>query len=225
MFGNSVAGLIPKVALAVEHNFRAVFVIGVSPFADRDLFDAAGEHEIDRKFKIAIHESPKDAAIEGIQGLVHATCTLPSTGENSERAWSYLSSVLLKQWSLPPLGPKTLVIHLRGGDVYWGKRDLPNHGQPPLSFYMAVIESEAWDDVLVVHQGDVPHLASIVGFCSARGVSISKQAPESQRRHTDTPWSNHTCRWTWFLSSCDCWAFPKPGQGLLFRKRIWTRSA
>ena len=176
MFGNSVAGLIPKVALAVENNFRAVFVIGESPFADRDLFDAAGEHEIDRKFKIAIHESPKDAAIEGIQGLIHATCTLPSSGENSERAWSCLSSVLLKQWSLPPLGPKTLVIHLRGGDVYWGKRDLPNHGQPPLSFYMAVIESEAWDDVLVVHQGDVPHLASIVGFCSARGVSISKQA-------------------------------------------------
>ena len=176
MFGNSVAGLMPKVALAIEHNFRAVFAIGESPFAARDLFDAEGEHETDRKFKIAIHESPKDAATKGIQGLVHATCTLPSSGENSERAWSNLSSVLLKRWSLLPLGPKTLVIHLRGGDVYWGKRDLPNHGPPPLSFYTAIIESEAWDDVLVVHQGDVPHLASIIDFCSARGVAISTQA-------------------------------------------------
>jgi hypothetical protein len=176
MFGNSVAGLIPKVALAVERNFRAVFVIGESPFTDRDLFDAEGEHEIDRTFRIAIHNSPKDASIKEIQGLVHATCTLPSSGENCERAWSYLSPVLLKRWSLRSLGPKTLVIHLRGGDVYWGKRDLPNHGQPPLSFYTAVIESEAWDDVLVVHQGDVPHLDSIVDFCSARGVAISKQS-------------------------------------------------
>ena len=176
MFGNSVAALIPKVALAVEHGFEAVFVLGKSPFTARDLFNAEGEHEVGEKLRICIHRSPGDASVKGVHGLIHATRTIQSNAANSEKSWSYLSSALLKNWTLFPHGPKHLVIHLRGGDVFWGKRDLPNHGQPPLSFYTAVIESEAWEHVLVVHQGDVPHLEPIVDFCSARGVIATTQS-------------------------------------------------
>lgn len=173
MFGNSVAGLIPIIGLALESNFKTVFVLGESPFTDPELFDASGTHDFDGEIRIEIHESPELVSTGNTHGLVHATTRTTTSPKNAERAWQILSAALLGAWDLKPLGPEVLAIHLRGGDVFRGTRDLPNHGQPPASFFTAVIESSGLKEVVVVHQGDVPQLEPIRDFCQAKSINIS----------------------------------------------------
>lgn len=51
----------------------------------------------------------------------------------------------------PPLGNDTLVVHIRGGDVFTSKP--PRHyGQPPFAFYQRIIESRNWAEVVIVHE-------------------------------------------------------------------------
>lgn len=55
----------------------------------------------------------------------------------------------------PDFGSEDLVVHLRGGDVY---SDDPPHdyGQPPLGFYLAILDTHEWASVTVIHEDDNP---------------------------------------------------------------------
>jgi len=172
LFGNSVAGLIPKVAAAVENRFGKVLVLGASPFTDEDLFGASGEHNLAPNMTISIHENPKDASAAELIGLVHIVRNFAVTPESSEAAWSYLASALLSGWNIKATPRDVAVVHLRGGDVYYGTRNLPNHGQPPVSFYTAVIRALAIKKVLIVHQGDIPLLPTLVSSVENLGASV-----------------------------------------------------
>ncbi len=176
MFGNSVAGLIPKMAMATELGYRKVFVLGVGPFVDPRLFDAGGEHRLDDGFTIAVHESASQAGASGLVGLVHALGSVPVSPKSSLLAWSRLSSVLIGDWEVSKIPAHKLVIHLRGGEVYGGKREQPNHGQPPLSYYTAVIKAQRCKEVLIVHQAGIPFLEELLDWCSQNKISAQTQS-------------------------------------------------
>lgn len=176
MFGNSVAGLIPKIAMATEFGYRKVFVLGVGPFLDPRLFDAEGEHQPDDGFTIAVHESASQADGSGLMGLVHSLGTVPVSPKSSLLAWSRLSSVLIGDWKVSRIPAHTLVIHLRGGEVYGGQREQPNHGQPPLSYYTAVIKAQRCKEVLIVHQSGIPFLEELLDWCSQNKIIAHTQS-------------------------------------------------
>lgn len=74
-----------------------------------------------------------------------------SEGEAASELQHHLSFPLKDQ----DFGPGDLVIHLRGGDVY---SDDPPHdyGQPPLGFYLAILDAKQWNSVTVIHEDDNP---------------------------------------------------------------------
>lgn len=68
---------------------------------------------------------------------------------------------------------KTLTIHLRSGDIF-GEKPHPGYGQPPLSFYQAVIEAYDWESILIVTEDDSnPCLESILDLAALRGLGCS----------------------------------------------------
>ncbi|CAN0389040.1 unnamed protein product [Ascophyllum nodosum] len=46
-----------------------------------------------------------------------------------------------------PTDPKSLVIHVRSGDIFRSRRASGVYGQPPLSYYTALLNSREWDRV------------------------------------------------------------------------------
>ena len=176
MFGNSVAGVMPNIALAVEKGFAGIFVSGGSPFTSARLFNASGEHQVDADFFVSIHESLRQAKIRNIRGLVHPTQPIRVSDETAQASWAYLSRAITPKMSITRSSPEVPVIHLRGGDVYFGRRHLPNHGQPPVSYYIAVLRSLCAKKVLVVHQGEIPMLTALTNRCNELGISVATQS-------------------------------------------------
>ena len=53
-----------------------------------------------------------------------------------------------------PLEEDHLVIHLRAGDIFSGGNVHPNYGQPPLAFYLRVLEEGPWRRVTMMAQDE-----------------------------------------------------------------------
>lgn len=69
--------------------------------------------------------------------------------------------------NLEPLNPReqTLVIHVRSGDIF-SKLPHSDYGQPPLSFYITVLQSRSWQGVRVVAEDDLnPVVGRIRDWC------------------------------------------------------------
>lgn len=71
--------------------------------------------------------------------------------------------------NVEPLNPReeTLVIHVRSGDIF---STLPHsdYGQPPLSFYITILQSRFWQGVRIVAEDDVnPVVGRIQEWCEA----------------------------------------------------------
>lgn len=54
---------------------------------------------------------------------------------------------------LIPLAEDHLVIHIRSGDVFV-EIPMSGYGQPPLAFYLKIIESESWELITIVAEDD-----------------------------------------------------------------------
>lgn len=69
--------------------------------------------------------------------------------------------------------PNSLTIHLRSGDIF---REEPHlaYGQPPLSFYAAVIEAHDWKSILIVSEDTSnPCLEGIIDLAVEHGLPYS----------------------------------------------------
>lgn len=93
--------------------------------------------------------------------------------EKAEVAWLHLRSRLKISVPKKSTGPKILTIHVRGGDVF-GPRTPSSYGQPPLSFYALVIDSQEWEKVTVVHQDmSNPTLQGILDHCASSEIPVA----------------------------------------------------
>ena len=65
-----------------------------------------------------------------------------------------------------------LTIHLRSGDVY-GENPHPGYGQPPLSFYEAVIRHDSWSEIrLVSEDQESPLWEALLTACREREIPL-----------------------------------------------------
>jgi hypothetical protein len=65
-----------------------------------------------------------------------------------------------------------LTIHLRGGDVF-GPDPHRDYGQPPLAFYLKVLESHSWKGVILVTEDDSnPCQDGIEDWCKTRSTPV-----------------------------------------------------
>lgn len=92
------------------------------------------------------------------------------------QVWEDLHNIVIPQATFPTLAPDHLVIHLRGGDVF-GPRKPASYGQPPLSFYTLILESEEWSAVTIVHEDSVnPVLPGILEAAAQRKIPVFQQS-------------------------------------------------
>jgi hypothetical protein len=177
MFGNSMAAFMPVVARAMSHKIDHVVVHHESVLSSPDEFGKRGVFRFTGGTQIWLDVAPifpqnPIFALLGDKALTASTDTDLGT-----LAWSEISGLLLGPDERSCEADGTLVIHLRGGDVYRGSRHLLNHGQPPLSYYELVLDHQVWTDVVIVHQGtDMPVLAPLLSACEVRGLPVRTQS-------------------------------------------------
>lgn len=79
-----------------------------------------------------------------------------------------------------------LTIHLRGGDIF-GVNPHRDYGQPPLSFYLALIKSEHWKKIILVSEDDHnPCFREIKSWCEASGMPLRREGHDSLTRAIET---------------------------------------
>lgn len=72
-----------------------------------------------------------------------------------------------------------LTIHLRGGDIF-GRDPHRDYGQPPLSFFLKVLESQSWKSITLVTEDDCnPCIEGILRWCEERQVPFTLTGQES----------------------------------------------
>ena len=177
MFGNSMAAFMPVVARALHHALGHVVVHHESVLSSADEFGKRGVHELRAGTRMWLDSSPSSQGNPIFALLGDKTLTAPIDSALGSITWSEVSNLLLEPGQQTCERPGTLVIHLRGGDVYGGTRHLLNHGQPPLSYYEVVLDHQSWTDVLIVHQGtEMPVLEPLLTACDKRGLPVKTQS-------------------------------------------------
>lgn len=88
-----------------------------------------------------------------VAGRLFYTSAFQALGERMpyEEAFSMLRESGPLDSDLTPLDLSHLVIHIRGGDAFTAN---PNsrYGQPPLAYYVLIVDSQTWSEVTVVSE-------------------------------------------------------------------------
>lgn len=75
-----------------------------------------------------------------------------------------------------PIEDNVLVVHFRAGDVF-SRPNLLNYGQPPLTFYIRIIQSEGFTAVIAVAEDELnPCLNSLRSYCKSHGIKFQFQS-------------------------------------------------
>jgi len=177
MFGNAMAAFMPVVARAISCQIAHVVVHHESVLSSPDEFGKRGRFDLESGVTLWLDSAPtrRNNRISALLG--DKALTAAPDAETGSRAWSEVSNILLGAAPLRCTTESTLVIHLRGGDVYGGNRHLLNHGQPPLAYYEMILDKEPWDGVVVVHQGTkMPVFEPLLLACQRRKIPVETQS-------------------------------------------------
>ncbi len=90
----------------------------------------------------------------------------------------YLRPLLTRDVSVadPRVREEDLVLHFRAGDVFTGSKPHPAYGQPPVSFYLAVVEREKPARVwLVFEDRSNPCVDAVEAALRERGIEVMLQ--------------------------------------------------
>jgi len=169
-FGNSVIQLRNALQLAEFLDVKIIEFGQPHPF-----FTAArvGPYEF-----VHVDRPPDRATIEGSFFFVDAF-RLRVDGTGRARLFTdYIRPLLTLDVSVadPRVHEEDLVLHFRAGDVFTGSDLHPAYGQPPLSFYLAVVEREkpvrAW---LVFEDRGNPCIDAVEAALRERGIEVMLQ--------------------------------------------------
>ena len=177
MFGNTMAAFMPVIARAISFDIGHVVVHHESVLSSPDEFGKRGRFVLESGISLWLDSAPARRKNQISALLGDKTLTAAVDRETGSRAWSDVANILLGE--APPLctAEATLVIHLRGGDVYGGNRHLLNHGQPPLAYYELILDEGPWDRVIVVHQGtQMPVFEPLLLACKRRKIPVETQS-------------------------------------------------
>lgn len=169
-FGNAIREIVGAYAKARSLSLGNLVIIGPSGFKKGGNLAHPGIRSSTDKISVWIGEK-KDHGSQTLNMLISwKRGCFPVTPGSGNPAWSAAPGLLGLAGPYETLGKNTLVIHLRGGDVF-GVRDAPEYGQPPLGFYMKVLAHRAWERVIVVHEDDRnPVLQGLIEHCQNEAI-------------------------------------------------------
>ena len=174
-FGNAALVLVPALARAFDAKFGALILHGDSVISAREEFDRRGVFHTGSDLNLWFGVEPQKSQNTIVALVTPGSLTQSISQSAGELAWAEIFNVLFNDHEEKATAEDSLVIHLRGGDVY-GTRLLPNHGQPPLSYYTKILKSAQWSSVHVVFQAPyVPVLDGIRQHCADHRLPYSQQ--------------------------------------------------
>ena len=172
-FGNALKEIVLAIGVAERSGVGNVFFAGDNVFATHSDLPHPGIHETGHGVKVWI-DTPVSRKHDRFETLITwSRMKVSISGKVADQAWESARKSLGLDSSETPFDSETLVVHLRGGDVF-SERNVSNYGQPPLAFYLAVLRHRKWKSVVIVHQDlKNPVLEGLVAACEARNISYT----------------------------------------------------
>lgn len=179
-FGNAMADFIPALARALQLGIGHVIIHGDSVIGAPDGLMPTEVYPMGPRLQLWAGREPR-ARENGVVHLVSPkSLNFLIDTESANEAWRLAFNLMFGADSVRPEPEDCLVIHLRGGDVY-GTRLLPNHGQPPLSYYTKILSEAGWKSVKIVHQGpNIPILRPLIEHCRRLGLPVETHSKSFQ---------------------------------------------
>ena len=179
-FGNAMADFIPALARALQLGIGHVIIHGDSVIGAPDGLIPTEVYQMGPRLQLWAGKEPR-ARENGVLHLVSPkSLNFSIDSESANEAWQLAFNLMFGADSVGPEPEGCLVIHLRGGDVY-GARLLPNHGQPPLSYYTRILAEAGWESVKIVHQGpNIPVLQPLIEHCRKLGLPVETHSKSFQ---------------------------------------------
>ena len=170
-FGNAIREVVSATATAHSLGLGHLVLHGFNLFTTGSELSNPGIHRTPSGLKVWIDSVPDRRSAGPVLLVEWRRGHFPIPELESSRAWGDAKSFLFTPEASSGLGEHTLVIHIRGGDVF-GPRNTPAYGQPPLSYYLFILDHRAWEKVIVVHQDHHnPVLEHIILECVKRGLA------------------------------------------------------
>jgi hypothetical protein len=175
-FGNTMAVFMPVFARSIAVGIGNIIVHGDSVLAASDGLRDPGVYQLGPDVTLWAGVEPSARENTVLRLVTTKSLRFAIDHKYADKAWQEALSLLFAGSAVVPRDESHLVIHLRGGDVY-GTRLLPNHGQPPLSYYTKILRLGGWSEVTIVHQGPgIPVLKPLVEYCTSLGLPVTTQS-------------------------------------------------
>jgi hypothetical protein len=165
-FGNSVRQVANAFRVAERYGLRTIYLPGM-------WWLASCAHDLSNGMRLV--NSPgvcfddEEVILSGEFFNLRRLLGFSAATMNDREALRWLEPVLMIQPEVEPLGDDHLVIHVRGGDVFMGKAIHRGYGQPPLAYYLRVLDLGNWTKVTIVGQDQTnPVWTPLVDACMAR---------------------------------------------------------
>lgn len=184
--GNSVVQIINTVNLAQALDARQAFYFR---------YDGIGNQDLELSSTLTLSKTGPTGHGQRTPDVLWRTYAIngPSPAfsafdELASNARSALAEAILGDSTQPKTNARALTIHLRSGDIF-GNNPHPSYGQPPLAHYLAVLESDTWDEVILVAEDHTnPCYRGIVEWCTTHrvlcrdsGASVNESIKEISR--------------------------------------------
>lgn len=165
--------IVSAITVAQRLGLGNVYLAGDNLFATKSELAHTGIHDKSPGPRVWIDTVPRRSAPFS-QLLLWSRNNFNLSSEVAPDSWASARSTLnIKPQNVPRT---TLVIHLRGGDVF-GSRDVRNYGQPPLAYYELVLDHDKPKHVLIVYQDLLnPVLQGLINHCELKGIGYSTQS-------------------------------------------------
>lgn len=188
-FGNSVQQWKNLLGIALHHDLRRIYLPGFWWIKQGVFTLACGIEVVNQTNAIMADE---EVILSGLFYNIDSLQTFSSIQHTHVDAIEHLRGSLLVQPSGDVLESSHLVIHIRAGDIFTGRKIHPLYGQPPLAFYLNVLASENWQKVtLVAENAASPVWAPLVAYCHEHyscevrvGQALSEDISFLLRAHT-----------------------------------------
>ena len=168
-FGNSVIQLANAGLLAKQIGASQVFFFRFDRLKNSSI-DATDALTF-RRLRAASLEKNVPRVIWRTDALYRGGLLFDSCNPRARSIGNAIGKGLGLEWPTRDLR-NTLTIHLRGGDIF-GSNPHPNYGQPPLSFFLRVLESQPWEAVrLVSEDKENPCVEGIVNWCNKHDIPL-----------------------------------------------------
>jgi len=171
-FGNAIRDIVSATAVARKHHLGHLVLQGFSLFSSAGELANPGLTHTEGGLKMWIERKSRRAEEQQVPRALILWSRRSVQLVNDSSAWAETKSALPSTLKAHVWGQDTVVVHIRGGDVFGG-RNPPAYGQPPLSFYLWVLAKRQWHNVVIVHQDDTnPVLAPLIEACHKQGLNV-----------------------------------------------------